>query len=235
MLRYLPLLAGVCLAVISGLVTIVGVCALADYEQVAADPLDMTYESFVNDRPDDVFRYRLTDIQHGATVYPEPILEDGQWEEVYVCLFPIETKKLSRDYSSIIVKFTGIKGSADLTERLKDDSLELYYWPEKQSLPKAVYDRMALNYRGMQFDRCLHCEAGAPTPSPDLGNGLVSLGIAGMSTAVFGTLGFYVLYFLRNRRKHVLSKGKRFRLFGSKSKPIDRASKFLQPSAKAKT
>jgi len=145
-----------------------------------------------------VFRYQLTDVQHAAKIFPEPALEDGQWENVYVCLFPQSMKRLGGSYTSIIVKVEGVKGSAELTEMLEDGSLEVYYWPEKQNLPADLYHRMAKGFLGMQFQDCLHCEAGAPTPSPDFGNSCIFMGIAGVSLSFLGVLGFYVFRWMRS-------------------------------------
>ena len=193
MVRYLPILFGACLAIISGLIAAVGVRALAQYERVAADPIEMTFDEFFEGRPDEVFRYRLTDIQHGASVYPEPVREDGNWEDVYLCLFPKRMKRLSNSYSSIIVKMQGVRGSKELAAKLEDGSLEVFFWPEKQNLPDGIYNRMAKKYRGMQFQKCLHCEAGGPPPSPDYGNSCIYFGIIGVSVSVVGVLGFYLL------------------------------------------
>lgn len=196
MVRYLPILLGTCLAIISGLIAAVGVRALSQYEIVAADPLEMTFDEFYQSRPDDVFRYRLTEIQHGSSVYPQPVREDGDWEDAYICLFPKRMKRLGKSYASIIVKVKGVKSSTELAEKLKDGSLEVFYWPTKQDLPKGVYNRMAQKYRGMQFQKCLHCEAGGPPPSPEFGNSCIYFGIGGVSISVFGVLGFYVLRML---------------------------------------
>jgi len=198
MTRILPILIGLCFAIISGLIAAAGVFALADYEKVAADPLEMTFAEFFDQRPEDVFRYQLTDVQHAAKIFPEPALEDGQWENVYVCLFPQSMKRLGGSYTSIIVKVEGVKGSAELTEMLEDGSLEVYYWPEKQNLPADLYHRMAKGFLGMQFQDCLHCEAGAPTPSPDFGNSCIFMGIAGVSLSFLGVLGFYVFRWMRS-------------------------------------
>lgn len=196
MVRYLPILLGACLAIISGLIAAVGVSALAQYEIVAADPIEMTFDQFYEGRPDDVFRYRLTEIQHGASVYPEPVRDDGEWEDAYVCLFPKRMKRLGKSYSSIIVKVKGVKSAEELASKLEGGSLEVFYWPDKQDLPTGVYNRMAKKYRGMQFQKCLHCEAGGPPPSPDFGNSCIYFGIGGVSISVFFVLGFYVLKML---------------------------------------
>ena len=194
MARFLPILIGACFAIISGLIAAVGVVALTDYEKVAADPLEMGFAEFFQQQHDqEVCRYRLTDVQHGASVYPQPQRDDGQWENVYVCLFPQSMTQLSGTYESIIVKFEGVKSSAELSELLQDGSLEVYYWAEKQELPDDVHNRIAKSYRGMQLQDCLHCEAVTVPPSPDFGNSCVYAGIAGVSISVLGVLGFYVL------------------------------------------
>jgi len=200
MVRILPILLAACVAIISGLIGAVGLRALSEYERLSVEPLQMTLEEFSKDQPEDAFRFRLTELQHGASVYPHPAVEDGQWKEVFVCLFSKNMKRLGQNYTSVIVKFDGVKGAEELGKLLEDGELEVFYWPEKQKMPDSVYNRMAKKYRGMLFDQCLHCETGGAPPSPDFGNSCIYLGTAGVSLSFLGLLGFYLFRMIRSRR-----------------------------------
>ena len=200
MVRVLPILLAVCTGVISALIGAVGLRALAEYEKLSVEPMEMTLEQFASDQPEDKFRFHLTDLQHGASVYPEPAVDDGQWEQVYVCLFPKNLKRLGKNYASVIVKFEGVKGSEDLAKLLDDGELDVFYWPQKQSMPDGVRNRMATKYRGMLFEHRLHCETGGQPPSPDFGNSCIYAGTAGVSLSFIGIVGFYLLRMLFSRR-----------------------------------
>ena len=200
MVRYLPILLAGCVAIISGLIGAVGLRALGEYEKLSVEPMEMTLVEFASDQPDDKFRFRLTDLQHGASVYPEPAADDGEWQQVYVCLFPKNLKRLPKNYASVIVKFDGVKGKDELAKLLEDGELDVFYWPQKQKLPESVYNRMAKKYRGMLFDQCLHCETGGQPPSPDFGNSCIYAGTAGVSLSFIGIIAFYLFRMLRSRR-----------------------------------
>ena len=200
MLRCLPVLLAACVAIISGLIGAVGLRALAEYETLSVEPHPMTLEQFASDRPEDKYRFHLTDLQHGASVYPEPVRDDGSWETVYVCLFPKRMKRLGVNYASVIVKFDGVKGSEQLGELLNDGELNVFYWPEKQTLPDDVYNRMAKKYRGMLFEQCIHCETGGEPPSQDFGNSCIYAGTAGVSLSFIGLVGFYLVRMIRRRK-----------------------------------
>jgi len=191
MVRYLPILLGTCLAIVSGLIGAVGVRALAFHEKVSAAPVVMTFEEFTTDRPDDAYHYQLTNLRAGTNVYPDPVLPDGEWEKVYVCLFPRETRWLGKNYISIIAEIEGVKGVDELAEYLKDGKINAYHWPTKQDLPKQVYDRMAQKYRSMQFKKCVHVESGGPPPSPEFGNNCIQFGIYGVGLSVISVAVFY--------------------------------------------
>ncbi|QEG20895.1 hypothetical protein [Mariniblastus fucicola] len=193
MVRYLPILLGACVAIVSGLIGAVGVRALAHYEKVSAPAVEMTFDEFARKRLADTSHYKLTNIRHGASVYPEPTRKDGEWEKVYVCLFSNETTRLGKNYISIIAEIDGVSGTEELAKLLQAGELEIYYWPNKQGLPQGVYNRMAQKYRGMDFDRCLHCESGGPPPSPDFGNSCIYVGIGGVTLSIVCVIAFYLI------------------------------------------
>ena len=196
MFRFLPILLGICVAIVSGLIGAVGMRSLAHYEKVSATPTEMTFEQFNENQPEDICHYKLIDLRCGSNVYPEPIQPDGEWEKVYVCMFSNKTHSLGKNYNSIIAEIDGIKGIKELAEFLQGGSLDAHFWPNEQSLPDSVYNRMAQKYRGMRFDKCLHVQAGGPPPSPSFGNTCTWIGIGGISLSVLGVIGFYGLKLL---------------------------------------
>lgn len=193
MFRFLPILLGICVAVVSGLIGAVGMRSVAHYEKFTADPTVMTFEQFTEEQPEDFCHYKLIDLRCGSNVYPEPVKPDGEWEKVYVCMFSGQTKSLGKSYHSIIAEIDGIKGIKELAEYLQDGSLDAHFWPSNQSLPDSVYNRMAQKYRSMQFDQCLHVAAGGTPPSPTFGNNCIYIGIGGVIVSVLGVVGFYCL------------------------------------------
>lgn len=196
MVRYLPILLGACVAIVSGLIGAVGVRSLAQHERLSADPTTMTFRQFATQRPDDTYHFELTNLSYGASVYPNPMRPDGEWEKVYVCLFSRDTKRLGKNYISVIAEIDGVKGTDELSALLEDGKLDVYFWPRRQGLPKSVYNRMAQRYRGMQFNRCLHVESGGPPPNADFGNGCIYVGIGGVAVSVLFVVIFYVVKFI---------------------------------------
>jgi len=170
MVRYLPILLGTCLAIVSGLIGAVGVRALAHHEKVAAAPTVMTFSQFMKKRPDDTYHFQITNLRPGRSVYPDPVKANGEWENVYVCLFSKNTQRLGKNYTSIIAEFEGVESIEELSKLLAGGKLDAYYWPSRQSLPTSIYNRMAQKHRSMQFKNCLHVKCGGPPPSPDFGN-----------------------------------------------------------------
>jgi hypothetical protein len=203
LIRYLPVLFAACIAIISGLIGAVGLRALAEYEKLSVDPTEMTLEKFFNDRPEDKFRFLLTDLQHGASVYPDPVADDGDWKQVYVCLFPKNVKRLGKNYASVIVKIDDVKSADELSKMLEDGQLDVFFWSHKQHLPDSVSNRMANKYSGMRFEHCLFCEAHAQPPSPDYGNSCIYAGTAGVSLSFMGIISFYMLRMILSRRSRM--------------------------------
>lgn len=191
MVRYLPFLLGTCLAIVSGLIGAVGVRALAHHEKVSVAPTVMTFNEFVEKRPEDTYRFELTNLRAGVSVYPNPIRPNGEWEKVYVCLFSRNTRRLGKNYISVIAEIEGVSNVEELSKLLESGTLDVYHWPAKQSLPKDVYNRMAQKYRSMQFKKCLHVVSGGPPPSPDFGNSCIYVGIGGVGLSVISVVAFY--------------------------------------------
>lgn len=192
MVRFLPLLLGTCVAIVSGLIGAVGVRALAHHEKISVAPTEMTYYQFVTSRPADTHHFEVSNLRAGTSVYPTPIKPDGEWEEVYVCLFSKDTQWLRNNYTSIIAKIKGVSGTEELAAFLKEGKLDAYYWPDQQDLPYEIYNRMAQNYSGMHFKECIYVEAGGPKPSPDFGNNCIYVGIGGVSMSVIGVVLYYL-------------------------------------------
>jgi len=197
MIRHLPILLGICVAIVSGLIGVVGVHALAHYELVSAPPMVMTFDQFATSRPKDTYHYTLTNFCRGTDAYPSSVDEAGQWEKVRVCLFSDRGIRQNANYISTIVEIEGVKGPKELATLFEKGELNVYFWPNKQQLPTDVYNRMASKYRGMLFDKCLHCESGGPVPSPDFGNCCIYIGIAGFSLSVIGVIAFFCFKSIR--------------------------------------
>ncbi len=193
MIRFLLIIIAVCMAIVSGLIAVVGVNSLAYHEKVTAAPVVMTFDEFETSRPEDTCHFQLVDLRHGSSVYPEPVRKDGEWEKVYVCMFSNQTTHLGKNYTSIIAEVDGVKGSAELAKFLDAGQLDVLYSPNHQDLPESVYNRMASKYRGMRFDSCLHVKTGGPPPSPGFGNFCFYGGIAGVAISVLGLVGFCLI------------------------------------------
>ncbi len=196
MLRYLPIILGGCVAVVSVLIATIGILALADYEQLTAEPLEVSSENLLEMVPEDTYRFRVTDWNHGKRVYPAPVADEGEWKSVYVCLFPKRLKKLRDNYAAVVVRIEGCSGTGQLKNILESGELEVYYDPLKQSFGEGLYSRMAQKYRSMRFEDCVLVHCGGPEPSDRFGKSCFYGGIAGLGIAVGGVVLFYLFKLL---------------------------------------
>jgi len=204
MLRFLPIILGGCVAVVSGLIAAIGILALADYERLTAEPFEISCKNFLKVVPRDTYRFRLTDWKHGKSVYPDPVAEDGQWESVYICLFPKQLKKLRNNYSAIVVRMEGVNGTERLEEILDSGDIDVYYAPDKQGFETGLYSRISQKYRSMTFEDCVQVHCGGPAPSNRFGNMCFYGGLIGMGAAI----GLVILFYLFKMLKAIFTRKK---------------------------
>ena len=125
--------------------------------------------------PRDNFHLLLTEYQRGARVASYDHDQDGNWELVYVPLFPARLTSLSNNYHSVIVYFDDVKNQAELNERLAAGKLDCQLWYTQQKLPPDIHSDLAHEYRLMDFSRCVVLQGGFEPPSMKIAE-IASLG-----------------------------------------------------------
>lgn len=197
MLRFLPIILGGCVAIVSALIAAIGILALADYERLSAEPFEISCKNMLTMVPNETYRFRLTDWKHGKNVYPVPVRDDGEWESVYVCLFPKELKKLRNNYSAVVVRMDGVTGTKELKELFSTGELDVFYKPAKQEIETNLYSRMAQKYRSMTFEDCVQVHCGGPPPSDQFGRMCFYGGLIGLGVSVAAVVLFYLFKLLK--------------------------------------
>ena len=192
MLRFLPIILGGCVAIVSALIAAIGILALADYERLSDEPFEISCKNMLTLIPNETFRFRLKDWNYGKSVYPVPVRDDGQWESVYVCLFPKQIKRLHRNYAAVVVRMDGVRGAEELKEIFASGKLDVYYKPTDQEFDPNLYSRMAQKYRSMSFTHCVQVHCGGPPPSDQFGRLCFYGGVGGLVVSIGGVVLFYL-------------------------------------------
>lgn len=216
MIRVLPIILAICVAIVGVLVALVGVRALAFYEKAIATPISISCRQILQEVPEETYHFRLTDWTCGKSIYPnyaanemdesgEPRKRssDETWESVWVCLFP-KGKRLHDNYASVLLEIRDVHSMPELRDYLDSGVLEFQCWPNRQEIDSKTYARMANKYRRMNFDSCVLGEVGGRPPSPNFGKSCIRIGIGCVVASVIGmaTMIFWKMFRFLTTKSH---------------------------------
>lgn len=115
--------------------------------------------------PRDNYHLLLTDFQRGTPLASYDYNQDGNWDLVYVALFPAHLTELGNNYRSVIIHFDDVKNEAELDERLSAERLDSQLWYTQQKLPPAAHSDLARQYVLMDFSRSVVLQGGFQPPN----------------------------------------------------------------------
>ncbi len=135
-------------------------------------PTEITCQELLDKIPANLDLVTLTDFQPGKHFVSYDDDDDGQWERVFVPLFPLQLTKLDQNYHAVIVRFDDVRNKDQLSEKVKSQSINAQYWSMSQQLDRRTYWRMARDYSSMNFRRNVILYSGSP-PARNFGRAIV--------------------------------------------------------------
>ena len=150
----LAIIAGVVLAIASALAICLGYWMQNEQATLEAESVAMTCGQILETPPTQSrLCLTLTEFQSGKHFVENDYDGDGQWESVFIPLFPGETKKLGDSYHGVIAELTNVKSKTELVEVIRRGEIRLQFQAWKQKLDKSTYYRMAQKYPSMDFGK----------------------------------------------------------------------------------
>ena len=162
--RKLAILLAVCLGILCAFVYKFTTLSLDSQDNVAAQTTVVSCQQLIKEWPSDNYHLRLTDYQRGKHVASFDNDQDGNWDKVYVPLFPAHLTEVGNNYNAVIVYFDDVKNEQELNERLETGELDSQLWYTEQKLPSPIHSDLAQKYRLMDFAGCVVLQAGFEPP-----------------------------------------------------------------------
>jgi hypothetical protein len=85
-------------------------------------------------------------------------------------MFPVDTKRLRKNYRAVIVNFVDVTSKDELDKKLSGKPIEAEYWYGSQTLDSRSYNRLAEKYSSLDFDRSILVYSGHPKSDVSFGN-----------------------------------------------------------------
>ena len=167
--RKLAILLSVCLGVVCAFVYTVGKRSAAAAEDQVFDPTVISCKELLEAWPKDNYHLVLTDYQRGKRYASYDYDQDGNWDLVYVPLFPADLRELGNNFRSVIVYFDDVHNEQELTERLATGQIDTQLWYTQQKLRSDIHSDLAHQYRLMNFSKCVVLQGGFRPASPMIG------------------------------------------------------------------
>ena len=166
--RKFAILLSICLGVVCAFVNWFANQSLSDEKTIGDQPIVVSTQQLLEEWPRDNFHLLLTDYQRGIPLATYDHDQDGNWELVYVPLFPAHLKSLGNNFNSVIVYFDDVKNEKELDARLASGELDSQLWYTQQKLPEDIHSDLANAYRLMDFSHCVVLQGGFDPPNKDV-------------------------------------------------------------------
>ena len=151
------IIVGIVLAIASALAICLGYSMQNQEAEITADSTVMTCGQILENPPmESRVCVTLTDFQRGKHFVEYDYDGDGQWETVFIPLFPGNLRRLGDSYHGVIVQLNNVKSETELREVIKSGEIPLEFQSWNQELNKSTYYRMAQKYPSMNFGKNVH-------------------------------------------------------------------------------
>lgn len=200
--RNFAILLGLGLGILCAFVNRFATASLDDLKNEEKQATAVSCQQLLKEWPRDNFHLLLTKYQRGAHVASYDRDQDGNWDLVYVPLFPADLTTLGNNYYSVIVHFDDVKNEAELDERLASEGLDCQLWYTQQELPSAIHSDLAHAYRLMDFSRCVVVQGGFHPPNAKVAEIAVLGSYLGMIVGGIVAVWNMVAMLLPKRRPH---------------------------------
>ena len=177
--RVFSILLCLCGAVVCAFLAYVGYKQDQSDQQIAVEFPSHSCEELLNEIPNDLSKFSLTEFQPGKHFVSYDDDENGQWEQVWVPMFPASLKKLNRNYRAVIVSFVDTPDKESLHKKLTSKKIDSEYWFTSQTLDTRSYNRLAAKYSSLDFNRSILIYSGYPDSQISLGTYLFWGGAGG--------------------------------------------------------
>ena len=190
--RVISILLCLCGAVVCAFVAFLGHKQGQNEQTVAVELPAQTCAELLESVPKNLSKFTLKEFKPGKHFVHYDDNEDGEWEQVWVPMFPSSTKKLEMNYRAVIVSFVDTPNQEALFKKLDNDGIDAEYWFSSQTLDDRSYNGLAEKYSSLDFSRSILVYSGYPNTEVSFGTYLLWGGSAGalLSLLIFGWQSF---------------------------------------------
>ena len=190
--RVFSILLCLCGAVVCAFIAFLGHKQDQNEKTVAVELPAHACEELLETIPKNLSRFTLTEFKPGKHFVHYDDNEDGKWEQVWVPMFPANTKKLEKNYRAVIVSFVDTPNKEALHAKLEGKGIDAEYWFTSQTLDDRSYNGLAEKYSSLDFARSILIYSGYPNTDVSFGTYLFWGGVGGalLSLMVFGWQSF---------------------------------------------
>ena len=155
-------------------------------------PPEISCEELLEDIPDGVYSFTLSDSQPGKHFIYDDNDGDEIWDRVIIPVFPKGLKKLGRNYKAIILVMANIPDKQTLNEKINASTIEAAYWLTSPELDSNSYNRLAGKYSSLNFSQSRVLYSGYPKTIQSFGTYVFWAGAGGtiLSMLMFGWQSF---------------------------------------------
>ncbi len=185
--RLVIILLSVCAGVVCALLAYIGFLATHSAGSVAKDSPTIECNSLLESVPTDLKELSLTKFKAGNQYVSYDDDNDGQWDRVFVPLFPSHFERLDSNYRAVIVSLADVTNETQLFEKIRQPELTAEYWYWSQKLDNRTYNRLAENYLSLDFGNSVILYSGH-SPTSGYGTAFLWVGCLGalLSMIVIG-------------------------------------------------
>ena len=202
MIKFLPFILCVFLAVASGFLLVLGNQAVKENARIV-EVKEFDGTDLLNEPPVQQKKLLVKNFTWGKHHSKMDFNEDGNWDELFVCIFPTKVKQNITRYKAILVNFHDVKNQEELDEFLKQTELEVLFSPGEK-VSEYAYANLAKKYKSLDFQNSVVVQANAPDVTNDNAELFLLGGKGGL--ALSGIL--FVLFLIYRVIKAILPKKK---------------------------
>jgi hypothetical protein len=194
MVRFIPIILCILLALVSGIVLALGFQALEQNARLLDHPAEFTCKALLEEPPSQTQQIEFSKFRVSPRAATLDFDGDGKWDEVYVCAFPTTKRVPKKNYYAAIINVGNVTNQQELDAVFEKNSepKEMFFWHNKQALSDHAHGELAMKYKSMNFSRCVTLHANYPPPTDDMGEMFILLGKGGLALSAI----LFVLYLL---------------------------------------
>ncbi len=191
MIRRSLIILSLCSAVLCAFIGFLSYRAIEESKQLQSSSIELSCSDLLKTAPETSTGVQLNDFVLGRHVAGIDLDGDQQWDQGAIPLFPKQRQPFKYGYRAVILCFKGLPDEAAVDQALIGSAVEADFWPGRQELDPAIYSRLAVKYRHMDFDNSRVLFLGFEKANPVLGKTSLRLAtLVGAGSVVLALITF---------------------------------------------